>query len=241
MSNEKQLPVLGGTWKDVAGAVAKGAIGAIPLVGSILGEVVGLMIPNQRLDRIEAYLRLLGERLDGENPDDLRDRLRDPEHIDLFEEGAVQSLRAVSDARKAYIASIVSEGLSGDEKDCLQAKRLLKLLAQVDDDQIIILASHLREHYWDDEFRERHKAVLGPVSRHLGASREERNAAAFYDLARSELLNLGLLSASFNMPKKGELPEFDRATGRLRATNHNLTPLGRLLLEQVGLAGPEED
>lgn len=47
------------------------------------------MVPNQRPDRIEAYLRLLGERLDGQDPEALREQLRYPESIDLFEEGTV--------------------------------------------------------------------------------------------------------------------------------------------------------
>jgi uncharacterized protein (DUF2267 family) len=153
-------------------------------VGPILAEVAGILIPNQRIDRLEAYLRLLGQRLDSQDPDALSERLHNPERIDLFEEGAVQSLRAVSDERKEYIASVVSEGLSGEAKDCIQAKRLLRLLAQIDDDQIIILASHLPNNLDDGTFYARHQAVLRPYRRQLGGGRDLEAKIAMYELAR---------------------------------------------------------
>ena len=68
----------------------------------------------------------------------------------------------MSDERKAYIASIVANGLSGEEKDRLETKRLLSLLREIDDDQVIILTSYLQRHWNDEEFCERHDAVLAP-------------------------------------------------------------------------------
>jgi len=208
----------------------------VPVVGSILGEVVGLIIPNQRLDRIEAYLRILGQRLEKVDSESLSEHLRDPEHIDLFEEGAVQALRAVSDERKEYIASIVANGLSGNEQDCLRAKRLLKLLAEVDDGQIIVLASYLHKNIEDDAFRERHKAVLDPVATHAASTQEETEAAALHEIARVELLRLGLLRADFKSLRKSEIPEFDNKTGMMKANSRSLTPLGRMLLVHIGVA-----
>ena len=95
---------------------------------------------------------------------------------------------------------------------------MLKLLAQVDDEQIIILASYLHKHNSDDDFFERHKTVLALVSRQLGVSEDEIEAVSMYDLARAELLGLGLLRAHYRSTKKGELPEFDSGAGMLNAT-----------------------
>jgi hypothetical protein len=192
------------------------------------------------VERLEAYLTRLSERLNHQEEEVLRQRLRDPESIDLFEEGAVQSVRAISDERKDYIASIVANGLSGDDKDRLQAKRLLKLLAQIDDDQIIILASYLRKNDQDNAFRNRHKNILTPVRAHLDSDQSEVEAEALYELARAELLRLGLLNTSFWAPRNEEVPKLDPATGMLKASGRRLTPLGRMLLVQIGLADPEE-
>lgn len=238
MSDKSEdLPALGGTWRDAAAAVlVKGGLGAIPVVGPIVAEVVGLIIPNQRLARIEAYLMLLGKRLQAQDPSALRARFNDPDTVDLFEEGVVQSLRAISGERKAYIAAIVASGISGEARDRIEAKRLLKLLAAIDDDQVVILTSHLHRHRHDDDFWKRHEAVLEPEPVHLGSSQDELDASALHELARAELLRLSLLAAEFKTPRKGEPPEFDDATGMMKVSSHDLTPLGRLLLTRIGLA-----
>jgi len=240
MGEDKKLPARRGTWQDADTALLKGAIGSIPIVGSILSELVGLIIPDQRIDRLEDFVRRLAERLDSLDPEALREQFRNPESVDLFEEGAVQSVRAVSEERREYIASIVSEGLSGDAKDRIQAKRLLRLLSRIDDDQIIILASYLRQNAHDDEFFERHKAVLHPVSAYLGADQDEIDAEAMFQLARAELVQLGVLRGNFKAIKKGELPEFDNRTGMVKASGWQITSLGRLLLRQIGLAAPDD-
>ncbi|HFG1639843.1 TPA: hypothetical protein ACGFW1_003524 [Vibrio cholerae] len=41
---------------EIASIISKGALGAIPLVGPLAAEVVGAIIPNQRIERIETLL-----------------------------------------------------------------------------------------------------------------------------------------------------------------------------------------
>ena len=74
-------------------ALTKGVLGAIPFVGSFVAEVVGQIIPEQRTERLESFVRLLGERLSVIEKDDLGARFRQPENVDLFEEGAIQAAR----------------------------------------------------------------------------------------------------------------------------------------------------
>jgi hypothetical protein len=64
--------------------------------------------------------------------------------------------------------------------------------------------------------------------------------AALHEDARSHLGRLGLLALKFRRPHGKELPEFDDKTGMMKATSVDLTQLGRLLLRQIGLAGPDE-
>ena len=49
--------------RDIAVAISKGIFGAIPVVGPMAAEVIGILIPNQRVDRIEALLKALGTRV----------------------------------------------------------------------------------------------------------------------------------------------------------------------------------
>lgn len=238
--SQEEMPPLGETWRDRAVSLAKGGVGLIPVAGGILAELVSVVIPNQRMDRLEDYVRRLNERLSAEDEAAARERMSGPEAIDLFEDGAAQAVRALSDERKAYIASIVATGLSGDERERLEAKRLLSLLREIDDDQVIILTSHLHRHWDDDEFHERHAAVLEPRMAFIGSSQEEIDAETLHETSRMHLVRLGLLRPSFGKPRKGEVPEFDEKTGMLKASGYELTSLGRMLLRRIELAEPDE-
>lgn len=48
---------------DYVTTAAKGALGAVPFVGSLLAELAGNVIPNQRIDRITKFAVLLESRL----------------------------------------------------------------------------------------------------------------------------------------------------------------------------------
>jgi hypothetical protein len=48
---------------DHAVALTKGVLGAAPFVGGALVELIGSVVPNQRLDRITAFLKELDKRL----------------------------------------------------------------------------------------------------------------------------------------------------------------------------------
>ena len=47
-----EAPELGNTSIDIITSLAKGTVGAVPFVGSLVAEIVGNIIPNQRVDRI---------------------------------------------------------------------------------------------------------------------------------------------------------------------------------------------
>lgn len=231
-----EMPPLGDTWQDRGVAIARGIVGAVPVAGSILAELVGEVIPNQRIERIEAYLRFLQASFDTLPEGEMRARVSQPEAIDLFEAGAYQAMRALTDERRQRIATLVAGGTSGHEAARLEAKRLLALLGEIDDDQLILLMSKLRRYSHDQEFAERHAAILAPKTAHLGSSRAELDAHTAYGETRSSLMRLGLLKLNFKKLARGALPEFDEKTGMMKATGSDLTLLGRLLLRRIGLA-----
>jgi len=224
----------------VTTVAVKGGLGMIPLVGGLLAEIAGQFIPQQRTERLEDFVRYLDARIAGLGPEELRERLGDPERLDLFEEGGVQSTRALSSERREYIANIVAIGISGDDKAKIEAKRMLRMLREIDDDQIIILAGKLQRNQRDEVFRKRHAEIFDPPRTHLGSAREDFDKAALFELARVELVRLGLLAPSFKSVKKGELPEFDQRTGMIKQQSREITPLGRMLLRSIGLAGADE-
>lgn len=54
---------VGGT--DYAVMLTKASIGALPVIGPLMTEVIGSIIPNQRIDRIAELARILDEKLRG--------------------------------------------------------------------------------------------------------------------------------------------------------------------------------
>lgn len=235
----ERLPSLGTTGRDRIVAGARALAGVAPGIGSILSEVIGQLIPDQRQERLEAYVRILDERLQPLEQEALDKKLRKPEKIDLFEEGAFQAARSLSPERTEYIASTVFIGIAGEQKEEIEAKRLLKILAELEDDQIIILASHLEKNR-TEEFRGKHADVLEPVGAHMQSSREELDKDTLQEAANLHMTRLGLLRLRFKRPKRGELPEFDERTGMIKARGDDITRLGRLLLRYVGLAGEDD-
>jgi hypothetical protein len=223
--------------KDRAVALVKQAAGVLPGIGPAIMELFLDEIPNLRQDRIATYLRELEARVSAM---EFRDRLRDPERLDLFEEGARQAARATTSERLERLANIVAFGINGDERNQIEAKRLLALMAAVDDDQIVILLAKLSKHRRDTEFREANQAVLAPVRAHMGSSQDDLDQSTIHELARAELMRLGLLRERYKKAAKGQPPELDEKTGRLKAQSIDITPLGRLLLRRLGLIEPKD-
>ena len=73
----------------------------------------------------------------------MKKRFKEEIFIDLFEDGVFQSIKALSNERHEYIASILKNSLSQEEINYLQQKKLLNILSQLNDAEII----HFQYHY----------------------------------------------------------------------------------------------
>ena len=47
---------------DKIAALTKGIVGSIPFGGSVISEIVGMLIPNQRIDRLAKYIQVLEDK-----------------------------------------------------------------------------------------------------------------------------------------------------------------------------------
>lgn len=221
--------------RDKLVAIGKGIAGAIPIAGGVVAEVVGMVIPGQRADRIAKYLRALATRVD-----DLAKEVRDglasnTEKIDLIEEGGFQSARATSQARIDQIVEAVSRGLSEDDADVIRRKRLLRILGELDDDEINLLNAYGRSYAGGD--RQAFEKVNRPDPPHLQASSSIVEQNQLYEAGKAHLVRLELLKKNYGNVKKGQTPEFDPRKGDFK---HNLevSYLGRMLLREIGMETP---
>jgi len=111
---------------DYITSVVKGTLGIVPFAGSLLAELTGTVIPNQRLDRIAKFVIVLEDKLSNLEQDFVRSQLTDENFSDLLEEGARQTARSLSDERREYISSLISNSLSQQEIEYIESKHLLR-------------------------------------------------------------------------------------------------------------------
>ncbi len=221
-------------------ALVKGGLGAIPLVGPLVAEVVGALIPNRRLERLEELMAELSRQIGDRDSESLRERFTSPEFVDILEEAMQQAARAVDPTRILQVAALLKNGLTDDEFRHLQDKRLLELLGELNDAEVILLRSYTYAVRNDAEWRKQHEAVLRPPLANMGAPQDDMDQATLHGQFREHLARLGLLKQRFRRWKKGELPEFNERTGLPQTEGYELTSLGRLLLRRIDVLGPDE-
>lgn len=234
--NPAILPTLGSTPRDEIVRTTSSFVGAIPFAGPILTEVITQLIPQQRQERLEEYVRQLETRIEGIE----RTQVYRRSVIELFEDGAFLAVRSHTTARISQIANVVADGMSGEEHKTIEAKRMLNLLEEIDEEQVVHLSASLHKNRRNREFHETHATILRPKAVGFGSSREELDAHTLQQMAKQKLVRLGLLNQNFKRSRPGELPEFDDKTGMIKASGHSLTPLGRLFLRYLGLAEPDD-
>lgn len=223
-----------GTTREVAAAFLKSLAGYAPFVGPILGEAIGVVIPSQKVERLHTFAQVLEDRVKYLEEDTARLKMQSEEFTDLLEDGLIQASRAMTDERRQYIASLLKNSIARDEIGHVEKKKLLALLGELNDAEIIVLKFHsLLSPDNKSAFAKRHERVLGPIERHFGVPQENLDKGALQDSYRSKLMEVGLLTPVYKRQEKGKQPEFDERTGRLKATSFRVTALGDLLLRFI--------
>ncbi len=239
MSSEDREDKLASQTADYVAAVARALVQAVPFAGSLLVELVGIIIPNQRMDRVARFARYLEDRIARLEQDSVRSQLVDPEFTDLMEEGLRQAARAVSSDRLAQIAEIIAGSLSMSDITHAESKHLLRLLGELNDVEIIRLGSHQYTSYKptrrDVEYREKHEEVLAPARVSYVSPQKDKDTATLQQSYDQHLERLGLLSVRYAIDSRTKLPQFDPHTGVQKVRGYELTSLGGLLCQHIGI------
>jgi len=226
---------------DLWVVAAKALIGSVPYAGSLLGEVIGAIIPNQRIDRISKFAADLNGKICHLDQSVFRIKLADENFTDLLEEAILQAVKSLTDDRRKYIAHLVSLGVSLSEKHLMDLKRMLKILGEINDAEVLLLRSHIPTPIGGDkEFRDRHKDVVQKPYCPVGADLERADKDAIYDGYLHHLWQLGLLDAICRRTSGGGFLDGGKMDNVLRADDYKINRLGGLLLRHIGLAECEE-
>jgi len=221
---------------DIKASLAKSVLGAVPLVGPFLSEVVGTVIPNQRVDRLGKFIQEVDKRLSRFEESYLNELIQDDECVDLIEESFFSASRGVSDERREYIASMLENGLSEDRIGFAESKHLLKILNELNDIEILWLRFFHRPTIGgDEEFRKKHEDVFKHVVVYVGADEETIRKGALQESYKEHIERLGLVKAHVNFDRTSGLPEYDKFTGKPKVNYRDTSTLGNTLLEYIGL------
>ena len=225
---------------DLIASALKGVCSTLPLVGPPVAEIIGYLIPEQRIDRIASLLKALESKIDPEEKARIEAKMLEEKSIDLMEDGFLQAARALSEERIEYIASLLKNSLTDEDLEHIAYKKLLFILGEINDIEVLLLKLHsVRTMIKAEEFRSKHKEALTKPVAYLMAPQEEVDKEAIYESYETNLVRLGLIQMRFRKPMRGESPEFDEETGMMKSSGYDITDLGKLLLRSIDQS--EED
>lgn len=185
--------------RDRLTPLAKGIVGACPVIGPMLAEIVGVAVPNQRVERIVAFLQTIDERLARAEAD--LDRfhlhLQTPEGIDLLEESMMQATRAITSERQQRLGRLLTNALTQEELRYQETKKLLGLLRELTDPELLWLVYYSEPVTFSSEFHDRlkkqHHDVFAPASNLINAPDDELDRGAIQASYKNTLQRYGLL------------------------------------------------
>ena len=132
---------------------------------------------------------------------------------------------------------MVAGGIADARRDYLESRRVLRLLGELDDAEVVVLAGYLKKNMVGDYWA-RHASVLHAPPVTYRSSREEVDLEAIRRAGGDHLLQLGLL-------KRGTGTTYRFASDpappvNAPARSAHLSSLGRLLLRRIGLASEDD-
>ncbi len=225
---------------DYVTLAAKGVLGIVPFAGSLLAELAGTVIPNQRIERIAQFAKILDGKLAVLEQEFIRAQLTNENFSDLLEDGLRQASRSLTDERREYIVSLIANSLLSKDIEYIESKHILQILSEVNDIEIIWLRFYLvTSRDGDKEFREKHSKLLTPARAVMYDLSSAYDKEILQNSYKEHLSRLGLLEPKYKLDSKTQLPEFDRSalgTGSMKIRGYQITSLGKLLLKQIGLS-----
>jgi hypothetical protein len=178
------------TSADRVASFLKAVAGTAPIVGSMLAEVLAVTIPNQKQDRVIAFLKVLGDKIKYIEEDVLRAKVQSESFTNLLEDALHYAARSVTDEKREYLASLLKNNLTKTEVDDIGQKELLELLSSLNDAEIIILKFETLWRKEREEFEQKHGYVL---AHRIMDDRDAYSRAALRDRYEEKLIKLGLL------------------------------------------------
>ena len=203
--------------EDLIASALKGVCGTLPIVGPSIAEIIGYLIPKQRIDRIASFLKALESKIDPEARVKVEARMLEEKSVDLMEDGFLQAARALSEERIEHIASLLKNSLTSEDLERNAYKRLLFILGEINDVEVIILMAYSMHGVEQQDFWKKHRDIIIGESLRFPTSQEKVDQDAIHKTYRANLVRLDLLEIKAQQPSQ----------------SYEITSLGSLLLRSI--------
>ncbi|MBK7872211.1 MAG: hypothetical protein IPJ74_16830 [Saprospiraceae bacterium] len=117
-------------------------LGEVPLVGGALVELLSSVIPNQRIDRMVEFIKILTEELNNQEQELLRSQILDESFNGLLEDVIESTIRTIGNERRHQLSKIVHTGLTSNKEELIELRLITRTLKKLNDIEMIILKYH---------------------------------------------------------------------------------------------------
>lgn len=134
---------------ELAYAAGKGLIASIPFVGGIAAELIGVTIPNKRMERVEQMLTHFSEKVKDIEKSVLHQSMQEDDFVELFEEGVSIAAKASARAKLQAVANILADGVN-PEAEITTLKKILSTYGRLEDLELVFLVAMKKKHdtFW---------------------------------------------------------------------------------------------
>jgi hypothetical protein len=249
---DQDLPAaLRENFSDQAAAVLRGTLGNLPMGGALIAELVGRIIPNQREERMCAFLAGLARKIEatGRTLDQLLSNI-DAEKVALFEDGAAGAVKATTEQRIQHLVDLVAQGLGANGREAEDQRALVRLLNDLTETDLRYLMSWTKTYNDDQDWRRKHGFDVRFESREVEVPFGEQTISVKQPVPIGDVMDpiaemsiQGRLEA-LGLFEKRVIQAHDGGTGRRGDKfeyDFNISDVGLALLRKLGLIGPDDE
>ncbi len=211
--------------------IINATFGEIPIVGGTLVELFSSVIPNQRIDRMVEFIKILKEKLSNQEQELLKSKILDENFNSLLEDVIESTIRTIGKERKHHFCKIVHTGLTSNKEELIELRIITRTLKELNDIEMIILKNlSILSTNERTSFYQKNKSILESEHLYVGASKEQEKRHYMFKAYLYHLVALGLLDVNYDVKEESNRIS-DRSEYKVNKNNHRITEFGKMIVE----------
>ena len=215
---------------DVITSVVSTAAGYIPIAGGVISEIIRMVIPKQREDRIVKFLANIDKRLSELEITVEKSQLifKNTKYGGFTFECLRDVVNDKFEEKMVYYQNLYITGITSEEQEMLNMSNLMRLVSDMDYKEILYLKFYYYADYVDNQKIQEVQQLLnqGSIAPNytMNMNQKELDNETYKQITLNALVNKGLLERKVEYIGKN----------RREKIKYKLTSLGRLLLIKIG-------